>query len=100
MSLKTKLLELFKYDPSTDGAQTFNIKQALNDNWDKLDTWAQGVKTSLTAASTHEGDKNNPHGVTPAQIGAVPLATGSGEFYLGVEDGKLYIMAKESKSGR
>lgn len=96
MSLKTKLLELFKYDSSTDGAQTFNIKQALNDNWDKLDAWAQGVKTSLTAASTHEGDKNNPHEVTPAQIGAVPLAAGSGEFYLGVEDGKLYIMAKET----
>ena len=48
MSLKTKLLELFKYDPSTDGAQTFNIKQALNDNWDKIEAWAQSVKTALT----------------------------------------------------
>ena len=26
MSLKTKLLELFKYEPDKDGAQTFNIK--------------------------------------------------------------------------
>lgn len=48
MSLKTKLLELFKYEPDKDGAQTFNIKSALNDNWDKIETWAQSVKTALT----------------------------------------------------
>lgn len=47
MSLKTKLLELFKYEPDKDGAQTFNIKSALNDNWDKIDAWAQSVKTAL-----------------------------------------------------
>lgn len=47
MSLKTKLLELFKYEPETDGAQTFNIKSALNDNWDKIEAWAQSVKTAL-----------------------------------------------------
>ena len=41
MSLKTKLLELFKYEPDKDGAQTFNVKSALNDNWDKIETWAQ-----------------------------------------------------------
>ena len=48
MSLKTKLLELFKYEPDKDGAQTFNIQLALNDNWDKIETWAQSVKTALT----------------------------------------------------
>lgn len=48
MSLKTKLLELFKYEPDKDGAQTFNIKSALNDNWDKIEAWAQSVKTALT----------------------------------------------------
>lgn len=47
MSLKTKLLELFKYEPDKDGAQTFNIRSALNDNWDKIDAWAQSVKTAL-----------------------------------------------------
>ena len=47
MSLKTKLLELFKYEPDKDGAQTFNIKSALNDNWDKIEAWAQSVKTTL-----------------------------------------------------
>ena len=48
MSLKTKLLELFKYEPDKDGAQTFNIQLALNDNWDKIEAWAQSVKTALT----------------------------------------------------
>ena len=47
MSIKTKLLELFKYEPDKDGAQTFNIKSALNDNWDKIEAWAQSVKTTL-----------------------------------------------------
>ena len=47
MSLKTKLLELFKYEPETDGAQKFNIESALNDNWDKIEAWAQSVKTAL-----------------------------------------------------
>lgn len=28
-------LDFFKYDPSTDGDQTFNIDKALNENWDK-----------------------------------------------------------------
>lgn len=37
MSTTTENLGLFKYDPSTDGAQTFNIEKALNKNWDKID---------------------------------------------------------------
>ena len=50
MSAKTNNLCLFKYDPSTDGAQTFNIKQALNDNWDKIDA---AVLLALAAAAPY-----------------------------------------------
>ena len=60
MSLKTKLLELFKYEPDKDGAQTFNIKSALNDNWDKIDK----------VLGTHTSNKSNPHKVTAEQVGA------------------------------
>lgn len=60
MSLKTKLLELFKYEPDKDGAQTFNIKSALNDNWDKIDK----------VLGTHTSNKSNPHEVTAEQVGA------------------------------
>lgn len=60
MSIKTKLLELFKYEPDKDGAQTFNIKSALNDNWDKIDK----------VLGTHTSNKSNPHEVTAEQVGA------------------------------
>ena len=37
MSTLTKILKLFKYDPSADAKQTFNLDEALNNNWDKLE---------------------------------------------------------------
>lgn len=37
MSKTTKNLGLFEYEKDKDGASTFNIEQALNGNWDKLD---------------------------------------------------------------
>lgn len=46
MSTTTENLGLFKYDPSTDGANTFNIKQALNDNWDKLDAAVSAAQSA------------------------------------------------------
>ena len=47
MSTTTDKLALFKYDPSTDGAQTFNIQKALNDNWDKLDDAVKEILITL-----------------------------------------------------
>lgn len=37
MSEYTPNLNLFKYNPSTDGKEVFSIEQALNNNWDILD---------------------------------------------------------------
>ena len=55
MSTKTKNLELFKYDPAADGASTFNIEQALNGNWDKVDKEvAARVKTDELAEKIKE----------------------------------------------
>ena len=47
MSMTTDKLALFKYDPSTDGAQTFNIQKALNENWDKLDDAVKEILITL-----------------------------------------------------
>lgn len=70
MSLKTKILGLFKYDPDKDGASTFNIKQALNDNWDKLDNEvAARVKTTELAAEVKKTVKGGS--LTAADLGAV-----------------------------
>lgn len=70
MSLKTKILGLFKYDPDKDGASTFNIKQALNDNWDKLDNEvAARVKTTELAAEVKKTVKSGS--LTASDLGAV-----------------------------
>lgn len=69
MSLKTKILGLFKYDPDKDGASTFNVKQALNDNWDKLDNEvAARVKTAELAAEVKKVVKDGS--LTAADLGA------------------------------
>lgn len=47
MSGTTTNLSLFKYNPNTDGDQTFNIDNALNNNWDSLDSLI-GALTNLT----------------------------------------------------
>lgn len=74
MSTTTDKLALFKYDPSTDGAQTFNIKQALNDNWDKLDDAVKAILITLAnkAPATHADRhaKGGSDSVTPESIGA------------------------------
>ncbi|HIY53026.1 MAG TPA: hypothetical protein H9832_03640, partial [Candidatus Agathobaculum merdavium] len=51
MSKLTDILGLFKYDPETDGANTFNITQALNNNWDKID---QLVLLAVAAAAAYD----------------------------------------------
>ena len=73
MSLKTKILGLFKYDPDKDGASTFNIKQALNDNWDKLDNEvAARVKTTELATEVKKTVKGGS--LTAGDLGAVSAA--------------------------
>ena len=54
MSILTEVLKLFCYDPETDGANTFNIPKALNENWEKID---QLVLLAVAAAAAY-----NPEG--------------------------------------
>lgn len=90
MSTTTDKLALFKYDPSTDGAQTFNIKQALNDNWDKLDDAVKQIlitlanKAPATHAAQHAKDGSDP--ITPESIGAAPGGFGLGEASIAFSD--------------
>ena len=73
MSLKTKILGLFKYDPDKDGASTFNVKQALNDNWGKMDNEvAARVKTTELAAEVKKTVKGGS--LTASDLGAVSAA--------------------------
>ncbi len=71
MSKTTKNLGLFEYEKDKDGASTFNIKQALNDNWDKLDNEvAARVKTAELAAEVKKVVKDGS--LTAADLGAEP----------------------------
>lgn len=53
MSGTTTNLELFKYNPNTDGDQTFNIDNALNNNFDKLDTVIGALANLTTEQKTN-----------------------------------------------
>lgn len=48
MSSSTTRLNLFKYDNNTDGKQTFNLNLGLNDNWEKIDEYAQNNDSNIT----------------------------------------------------
>ena len=70
MSKTTKNLGLFEYEKDKDGASTFNIEQALNGNWDKLDNEvAARVKSAELAEKVKENVKSG--GLTAADLGAV-----------------------------
>lgn len=71
MSTTTEKLGLFKYDPVADGAQTFNIKQALNDNWDKIDDAVKDIDTNLQnkAPAYTYGTEDLTAGTSPLETG-------------------------------
>ena len=41
----TDNLKLFKYNTATDGKEVFSINASMNDNWDKIDAFAAGIKS-------------------------------------------------------
>lgn len=70
----TKKLNLFEYEPEKDGKKTFNIKQALNDNWDKIEsfykTFISAVK-SVTVTGTELSVTDNQNNKTDFYVGNV-----------------------------
>lgn len=56
MASNTENLELLKKNPTTDGADTFNIQTMLNDNWDKIDQFAGSLDKKL-AGLLHDDTK-------------------------------------------
>ncbi|NFA79605.1 hypothetical protein EXM75_00005, partial [Clostridium botulinum] len=61
MSKETENLKLFKYDPETDdfNTTTFNVTQALNNNWDKIDAHLEDASSQLADITTLTGNKDN-----------------------------------------
>lgn len=77
MASETEKLKLYMADPVADADKTFNIDLMLNDNWKKVDAAVKNLdsgKANTAALAAHTGAKNNPHGVTAEQTGAVPAS--------------------------
>ena len=55
MGTITDVLSLFKYDPVADADSTFNITQALNNNWDKLDA---AILLAIAAAGAYNPEES------------------------------------------
>ena len=52
MPSSTTYLSLYKYNTATDGDLTFNFKDSLNDNWDKVDTAYKGLSDNKADTAT------------------------------------------------
>lgn len=51
MSKYTEKLNLFHYEPEKDGKKTFNITQALNDNWEKIENFYKKFISAIKAVT-------------------------------------------------
>ena len=90
MASNTENLGLLKKNPSTDGADTFNIQTMLNDNWDKLDANAGTVAQTLA---------NILKPTTPPVIGLPPSTTPDEMFQALGNTGELHVWRKTEKVG-
>ncbi|NFM25188.1 hypothetical protein FDB84_12255 [Clostridium sporogenes] len=61
MSKETENLKLFKYDSETDdfNTTTFNIKQCLNDNWDKIDLYLNNTQQQVNLKNEEQDTQIN-----------------------------------------
>ena len=58
MSSTTSNLELFKYNTTADASTPFSITNALNNNWDKIDTFAGTINTLFNGDLSSATGKN------------------------------------------
>lgn len=85
MASNTENLDLLMKNPSTDGADTFNIQTMLNENWQKIDNNAGTVAQTLA---------NILKPTTPPLIGLPPSTTPDGMFQALGNTGELHVWRK------
>ena len=85
MASNTENLDLLMKNPSTDGADTFNVQTMLNDNWQKIDNNAGTVAQTLA---------NILKPTTPPLIGLPPSTTPDGMFQALGNTGELHVWRK------
>lgn len=85
MASNTENLNLLMKNPSTDGADTFNVDTMLNENWQKIDNNAGTVAQTLA---------NILKPTTPPIIGLPPSTTPDGMFQALGNTGELHVWRK------
>lgn len=90
MASNTENLNLLMKNPSTDGADTFNIQTMLNENWQKIDNNAGTVAQTLA---------NILKPTTPPLIGLPPSTTPDGMFQALGNTGELHVWRKTVVTG-
>lgn len=85
MASNTENLNLLMKNPSTDGADTFNVQTMLNENWQKIDENAGTVAQTLA---------NILKPTTPPIIGLPPSTTPDGMFQALGNTGELHVWRK------
>ena len=85
MASNTENLDLLMKNPSTDGADTFNVQTMLNENWQKIDNNAGTVAQTLA---------NILKPTTPPIIGLPPSTTPDGMFRALGNTGELHVWRK------
>lgn len=85
MASNTENLNLLMKNPSTDGADTFNVDTMLNENWRKIDANAGSVAKTLA---------NILKPTTPPLIGLPPSTTPDGMFRALGNTGELHVWRK------
>lgn len=85
MASNTENLNLLMKNPSTDGADTFNVQTMLNENWQKIDNNAGNVAQTLA---------NILKPTTPPIIGLPPSTTPDGMFRALGNTGDLHVWRK------
>ena len=88
MASNTENLDLLMKNPSTDGADTFNVQTMLNENWQKIDNNAGTVAKTLA---------NILKPTTPPIIGLPPSTTPDGMFRALGNTGELHVWRKTVK---
>lgn len=90
MASNTENLNLLMKNPSTDGADTFNVQTMLNENWQKIDNNAGTVAQTLA---------NILKPTTPPIIGLPSSATPNDMFNALAHAGDLHVWRKTITSG-
>ena len=85
MASNTENLNLLMKNPSTDGADTFNVDTMLNENWRKIDANAGSVAKTLA---------NILKPTTPPLIGLPPSTTPDDMFQALGNTGELHVWRK------